>query len=152
MVKKPENKSTTSKDGKNEARSVPGEDLPEELQDERYKNLDPLMVEMIENEIMERALNITWDDIAGLEFAKKTINEIIIWPMLRPDIFKGIRSPPRGIMFFGPPGTGKTLLGKAIAAQSKSTFLSISASTLTSKWVGEGEKMVRTMFAIAAIH
>ena len=116
MVKKPENKSTTSKDGKNEARSVPGEDLPEELQDERYKNLDPLMVEMIENEIMERALNITWDDIAGLEFAKKTINEIIIWPMLRPDIFKGIRSPPRGIMFFGPPGTGKTLLGKAIAA------------------------------------
>ena len=55
-------------------------------------------------------------------------------------------------MFFGPPGTGKTLLGKAIAAQSKSTFMSISASTLTSKWVGEGEKMVRTMFAIAAIH
>lgn len=71
--------------------------------------------------------------------------------MLRPDIFKGIRAPPRGIMFFGPPGTGKTLLGKAIAAQSKSTFMSISASTLTSKWVGEGEKMVRTMFAIAAI-
>jgi fidgetin-like protein 1 len=55
-------------------------------------------------------------------------------------------------MLFGPPGTGKTLLGKAIAAQSKATFLSISASTLTSKWVGEGEKMVRTMFAIAAIH
>ena len=55
-------------------------------------------------------------------------------------------------MFFGPPGTGKTLLGKAIAAECKSTFMSISASTLTSKWVGEGEKMVRTMFAIAAIN
>ena len=110
------------------------------------------MVETIENEIMEKNCNTTWDDIAGLEFAKKTINEIIIWPMLRPDIFKGIRAPPRGIMFFGPPGTGKTLLGKAIACQSKSTFLSISASVLTSKWVGEGEKMVRTMFAIAAIH
>jgi len=110
------------------------------------------MVEIIENEIMERQMNITWADIAGLEFAKKTIHEIIIWPMLRPDIFTGMRAPPRGVMFFGPPGTGKTLLGKAIAAQSKSTFLSISASTLTSKWVGEGEKMVRTMFAIAAIH
>jgi ATP-dependent 26S proteasome regulatory subunit len=72
--------------------------------------------------------------------------------MLRPDIFTGMRAPPRGILLFGPPGTGKTLLGKAIAAQSKATFLSISASTLTSKWVGEGEKMVRTMFAIAAIH
>lgn len=123
-----------------------------EPEDERYKNLDPRMVEMIENEIMEKDCKLTWDDIAGLEFAKKTINEIIIWPMLRPDIFKGIRAPPRGIMFFGPPGTGKTLLGKAIACQSKSTFMSISASTLTSKWVGEGEKMVRTMFAIAAIH
>lgn len=140
------------KGGKEGEKGNPGADLPEEMQDERYKNLDPRMVENIENEIMERQLEITWDDIAGLEFAKKTINEIIIWPMLRPDIFKGIRAPPRGIMFFGPPGTGKTLLGKAIAAQSKSTFMSISASTLTSKWVGEGEKMVRTMFAIAAIH
>lgn len=140
------------KGGKEGEKGNPGADLPDEMQDERYKNLDPKMVELIENEIMERQLEITWDDIAGLEFAKKTINEIIIWPMLRPDIFKGIRAPPRGIMFFGPPGTGKTLLGKAIAAQSKSTFMSISASTLTSKWVGEGEKMVRTMFAIAAIH
>ena len=110
------------------------------------------MVEVIEGEIIEKQLNIKWDDIAGLEFAKKTINEIIIWPMLRPDIFTGMRAPPRGILLFGPPGTGKTLLGKAIAAQSKATFLSISASTLTSKWVGEGEKMVKTMFAIAAIH
>jgi fidgetin-like protein 1 len=45
------------------------------------------MVELIENEIMVRQLNVTWADIAGLEFAKKSINEIIIWPMLRPDIF-----------------------------------------------------------------
>jgi fidgetin-like protein 1 len=74
------------------------------------------MVEIIENEIMERQMNITWADIAGLEFAKKTIHEIIIWPMLRPDIFTGMRAPPRGVLFFGPPGTGKTLLGKAIAA------------------------------------
>lgn len=110
------------------------------------------MVELIENEIMVKELNITWNDIAGLEFAKKIIEETIIWPMKRPDIFKGIRAPPRGMLFFGPPGTGKTLIGKAIAAQSNSTFMSISASTLTSKWVGEGEKMVRTMFAIAAIH
>lgn len=43
------------------------------MQDERYKNLDPRMVELIENEIMEKQPNITWADIAGLEFAKKTI-------------------------------------------------------------------------------
>eukprot|EP00347_Sterkiella_histriomuscorum_P022391 403330656 len=120
--------------------------------DDRYKNLDQRMVELIENEIMERQLDVDWNDIAGLEYAKKIIQEIIIWPMQRPDLFKGLRAPPRGVLFFGPPGTGKTLLGKAISAQTKSTFMAISASTLTSKWVGEGEKMVRTMFAIAAIH
>ena len=74
------------------------------------------MVEIIESEIIERQPNVTWEDIAGLQFAKNTIREIIIWPMLRPDIFKGMRAPPKGVLFFGPPGTGKTLLGKAIAA------------------------------------
>lgn len=52
------------------------------------------------------------------------------------DIFKGLRGPPKGLLLFGPPGTGKTLIGKCIASQSKATFFSISASSLTSKWVG----------------
>ena len=147
MMKKGFDQNSKQTNGKDDK-----EDQPAWMEDERYKNLDPRMVEAIESEIMDKQPNLTWDDIAGLEFAKKTINEIIIWPMQRPDIFTGMRAPPRGIMLFGPPGTGKTLLGKAIAAQCKATFLSISASTLTSKWVGEGEKMVRTMFAIAAIH
>lgn len=72
--------------------------------------------------------------------------------MLRPDIFTGLRRPPKGILLFGPPGTGKTLIGKCIASQSNSTFFSISASSLTSKWVGDGEKMVRTLFAVAKVH
>ena len=55
----------------------PTSDAVQEPEDERYKNLDPKMVEMIENEIMEKECSLTWDDIAGLEFAKKTINEII---------------------------------------------------------------------------
>lgn len=93
-----------------------------------------------------------WEDIAGLEYAKSTIHEAVVLPILRPDMFTGLRRPPRGILLFGPPGTGKTLIGKCIASQSKSTFFSISASSLTSKWVGEGEKMVRTLFAVAAVH
>jgi len=119
--------------------------------DERLKNIEPKMIELIENEIMDHGPPVHWNDIAGLEFAKKTIKEIVVWPMLRPDLFSGLRGPPRGILLFGPPGTGKTLIGKCIASQSKSTFFSISASSLTSKWVGEGEKMVRALFAVARV-
>ena len=75
--------------------------------------------------------------------------EVIIWPMQRPDLFTGLRSVPRGLLLFGPPGTGKTLLGKAIANMCHCTFFSISASSLTSKWMGEGEKMVRALFGMA---
>ncbi|NXW92904.1 FIGL1 protein, partial [Alopecoenas beccarii] len=117
--------------------------------DERLKNIEPKMVELIMHEIMDHGPPVNWDDIAGVEFAKATIKEIVVWPMLRPDIFTGLRGPPKGILLFGPPGTGKTLIGKCIACQSGATFFSISASSLTSKWVGEGEKMVRALFTVA---
>lgn len=124
---------------------------PAEPTDERLKNIEPKMIELIKNEIMDSGNPISWDDIAGLEHAKQIIKEIVVFPMLRPDIFTGIRRPPKGILLFGPPGTGKTLIGKCIASQSKSTFFSISASSLTSKWIGEGEKMVRALFAVARV-
>lgn len=117
--------------------------------DERLKSLEPRMIELIMSEIMDHGPPVAWEDIAGVEFAKATIKEIVVWPMVRPDLFTGLRGPPRGILLFGPPGTGKTLIGKCIASQSGATFFSISASSLTSKWVGEGEKMVRALFAVA---
>ncbi|CAI5731964.1 unnamed protein product [Peronospora destructor] len=119
--------------------------------DPRLKSCDPELIEKIEMEIVDNGDPITFDDIAGLHFAKKCVNELVIWPMQRPDIFTGLRSLPKGLLLFGPPGTGKTLIGKAIASQSGATFFNISASSLTSKWIGQGEKLVRTLFAVAAV-
>jgi len=120
------------------------DELPEELQ-----HLDKELVKKIENEIMVSGDTITFDDIAGLPDAKATILEVVCWPMKRPDLFTGLRSAPNGLLLYGPPGTGKTLIGKAIAHESGATFFSISSSSLTSKWIGEGEKLVKTLFAVA---
>lgn len=114
------------------------------------RNLEPRLIEHVSNEIMDKDPNVRWNDIAGLEHAKKCVTEMVIWPLLRPDIFRGCRSPGRGLLLFGPPGTGKTMIGKAIAGEAKATFFYISASSLTSKWIGEGEKLVRALFAVAS--
>jgi SpoVK/Ycf46/Vps4 family AAA+-type ATPase len=79
---------------------------------ERLKHLDPKMVELIQSEIMDRGTQVEWSDIAGLDFVKVTVKEIVVFPLLRPDIFTGLRGPPKGLLLFGPPGTGKTLIGE----------------------------------------
>ncbi|KAJ3133432.1 hypothetical protein HDU90_005751 [Geranomyces variabilis] len=119
--------------------------------DDCLKNLPPQLVEIILNEILEGVAQVTWDDIVGLTLAKATIRETVVLPMLRPDIFSGLRSPAKGVLLYGPPGTGKTLIGKAIASQCNAKFFSITASSLTSKWIGDGEKLVRCLFAVARV-
>ena len=100
-------------------------------------------------DLLEKNLNVRWQDIAGLDKAKQTLQEAVILPALRPDLFNGLRAPPRGVLLFGPPGTGKTMLAKCVATESKACFFNISASSLTSKWHGEGEKLVKKMFEVA---
>ncbi|KAJ3371952.1 hypothetical protein HDU91_004726, partial [Kappamyces sp. JEL0680] len=128
--------------------------------DPRLLNVDAAMVETIRNEIVSNLNQVTWDDIAGLALAKQTQRVCCVAHdevrraqlTARPDLFQGIRAPPKGLLLFGPPGTGKTLIGKCIASQVQATFFSISSSSLTSKWIGDGEKMVRALFAVARVH
>ncbi|PKA47689.1 Katanin p60 ATPase-containing subunit A1 [Apostasia shenzhenica] len=110
---------------------------------------DTKLEEMINTAIVDKSPSVKWDDVAGLEKAKQTLLEMVILPTKRRDLFTGLRKPPRGLLLFGPPGNGKTMLAKAVASESEATFFNVSASSLTSKWVGEGEKLVRTLFMVA---
>ncbi|CAK7266219.1 Golgi transport complex subunit 6 [Sporothrix epigloea] len=111
--------------------------------------VDDEAAKQILNEIVVQGDVVRWSDIAGLEPAKKALREVVVYPFLRPDLFMGLREPATGMLLFGPPGTGKTMLARAVATESRSTFFSISASSLTSKYLGESEKLVRALFSLA---
>ncbi len=113
------------------------------------KAVDESAAKQIFNEIVVQGDEVHWDDVAGLDIAKKALKEAVVYPFLRPDLFLGLREPARGMLLFGPPGTGKTMLARAVATESRSTFFAISASSLTSKWLGESEKLVRALFLLA---
>ena len=90
---------------------------------------------------------VNWDQVVGLEQAKKAVKEAIVYPVERPDLFT--LGWPRGILLFGPPGCGKTLLAAAVATEIDATFISVDAASIMSKWLGEAEQNVARLFVSA---
>ena len=131
---------------------------------------DPGLIQHLRRDIIEDSPNIGWKDVVGLEDAKQLLKEAIVMPRLYPQLFSGVRAPWQSCLLYGLPGTGalffasvalsqmhrtdssftgKTLLAKAVATQSKATFFNVSASSIVSKYRGESEKLIRTLFSLA---
>jgi transitional endoplasmic reticulum ATPase len=98
-------------------------------------------------EIMIEAPDVTWDDVGGLEDAKRELRDGVELPLRHPQSFGrlGIR-PAKGFLLFGPPGTGKTMLAKAVAREAEANFIATKSSDLLSKWYGESERQIARLF------
>ena len=101
-------------------------------------------------EVQIEVPNVGWDDVGGLEEVKQRIKEAVEWSEKFPEAMARMGAvPPKGILLYGPPGCSKTLLAKAVASQSGRNFLTVKGGELYSKWVGDSEKAVRTLFTRA---
>lgn len=106
---------------------------------------------LLSSVILAQDIGVKFDEIGALDDVKNTLKDLIILPLQRPELFKkgNLRKPCKGVLLFGPPGTGKTLLAKAVATEAGANFLSVSTSSITSKYYGDDEKLVKALFALA---
>ncbi len=117
----------------------------------QYSAEEQEIIDSISGTILTESPNVRWNDIAGLKSSKQALREAIVLPIMKPKLFTGARKPWSGILLFGPPGCGKTLLARAAATECAATFFSVSSADLLSKWLGESEKLISSLFKVARI-
>ena len=122
-----------------------GEEKPptEESASSEAPSSEPKKASFEELVLKEKPM-VKWDEVVGLEPAKKAIKEAVVYPVQRPDLFP--LGWPRGILLFGPPGCGKTLVAAAVATEIDAAFFSVDAASIMSKWLGEAEQNVAKLF------
>jgi vacuolar protein-sorting-associated protein 4 len=134
--------------GKTNRKDSDGEDADE---DTEMSEEEADLRKIIEGTIITERPTTTWNDVAGMVVPKQAIREAVVLPMSHPELFTGVRKPWRGILLFGPPGCGKTLLAKAAANECGVQFFAADSASLVSKWLGESEKLLKTLFKVANI-
>ncbi|XP_049852142.1 uncharacterized protein LOC126329592 [Schistocerca gregaria] len=97
-----------------------------------------------------RIPKVKWEDIGGLQEAKKEILDTIQLPVLHPELFSEGVQHRSGVLLYGPPGTGKTLLAKAVATECRLNFISVKGPELLSMYIGLSEKNIRDIFERAS--
>ena len=103
--------------------------------------------------IMTTLPDVRMDDVAGLDDVKDLIRRRVIYPFMHPEVTEKYRKKTGGgVLLYGPPGNGKTMIARAIAAEIDATFFSVKCSDIISKWVGEAERNLKTLFESAREH
>lgn len=118
----------------------------EDLVLNEYENLVALEV------VAPEDIAVGFNDIGGLEDIIEEIKESIIYPLTMPHLYSHaapLLAAPSGVLLYGPPGCGKTMLAKAVAHESGASFINLHISTLTEKWYGDSNKLVRAVFSLA---
>jgi len=104
-------------------------------------------VEPKDDDQQSAALEVSYEDVGGLDDEIKKIREMVELPLKHPEIFQRLGiEPPKGVLLHGPPGTGKTLMAKAVASETNSNFYVINGPEIMSKFYGESEANLRKIF------